>query len=151
MMLPDVNEGITWVKKLHSSDDFEIHHYHFVMANKTHDLNIIVRDETRIDYNNLLEVVEYKNAIVYCGLEMGEVSIDLTTDFRKFFYHFNKDDLLYGFLRYIKDVYKYEDDNEEERDGIKFVVYLNDEVLTQYIYKLRDVQNMSFRELLKLD
>lgn len=151
-MLPEFENKITSVREIHRSDDFEIHNYTFVMANKIHDFNIITRDENhRLEYEDLLSVLEYKNAIVYCGLEMGDVTIDLTTDFRKFVYHFNKDDLLHYFFRYIKDVYKYEDENEKERDGIDFVVFFNDDELTQYSHKLRDVQNITFRELLKLD
>jgi hypothetical protein len=151
-MMPASENKIKFVTRLYSSEEFEIHKYHFFLANKVYDVNIIKGDKKhRVHYDDMLKVIEYKNAIVYCGLEMGDVSLDLTNDFRKFVYHFDKDDMLECFFKYIKDVYKYEDELEEERNGIDFVVFFNDDDLTQYNHKLQDVQKKSFRDLLKLD
>jgi hypothetical protein len=143
--------NIEFVKKLYCSNDFEIQKYKFVLGNKNHDINIIKQDQTQIIFDDVLNVIEYKNVIVYCGLEMEEVSIDLTSDFRKFVYHFNKDDQLGYFFHYMKNVYKYEDEQEDEQNGIEFIVVLNDDELSQMNHKLSDAKKLSFKQLLKLE
>ena len=142
-MLPKVKDNIRFIKTLYKSGDVEIRQYEFYLSTKRHRINVI---KDNVDYNKLLDVIEYKNSIVYCGLEISECSLDLTSDFREFVYHFNKEDMLHYFFEYVKEIYKYEENHKD----IEFVVCLNDSSLTQYNYKLKDAKNMTFVEILQL-
>jgi hypothetical protein len=146
-LFPKVKDNIRLIKTLYTSGDIEIKQYEFHLSTKCHRINVITKDKRdNVDYNKLLDVIEYKNSIVYCGLEIGEYSLDLTSDFREFVYHFNKEDMLQYFFEYVKEIYKYEENHED----IEFVVFLNDSSLTQYNYKLKDVKNMMFVDILQL-
>lgn len=135
-------DGVEYVGKEYTSNNFEVHRHKLIQDNKVHHLNVVVVDKNNESTLDYFDVVEYKNMIVYCSVD----DIDITSDFREFAYHFDKQDAscqLKYFVEYIKMKHKV--------DGKEIMIYMNDDECTNVNYNIENIENLTFKEIMKLN
>jgi hypothetical protein len=139
--------------------DLYIEEYEIYLNGKKHDTVLIANSSIILTENfnelmpNISNKLQNKNKIVYCNIinENGDVVIELTNIFRKFFYYFDKTDFkLKMFFDYIQD---YCDEKYDIYNGINiyeydFVVYLNDDSFTELGYKIKYIKEKSINDIL---
>lgn len=141
------------------SDDVVVCHYHGYLDKKYHKVKILENNVvTKIGEEKMKDIIDCldkRNHIVHCSL-MGEDEhqmLDLTTLFREFVYHFDKDDdmsRLEHFFEYVKMNYDL-DKFGQQADDLYFVVYMNDNNFTEVKSKVKEITAQQFRDLLNID
>jgi hypothetical protein len=139
--------------------DLYIEEYEIYLNGKKHDTVLIANSSIILTENfnelmpNISNKLQNKNKIVYCNIinEKGDLVIELTNIFRKFFYYFDKQDFKSKmFFDYIQD---YCDEKHDIYNGINiyeydFVVYLNDDSFTELSYKINCIKEKSINDIL---
>jgi hypothetical protein len=138
-------------------------HYHGLVNQKEHNLKVIKKaigesenDDDDVVISNILRTLDSKNHIVHCSIVSSDDStmLDLTSVFREFVYHFDRDDEMSKMEHFFKYVTQYyELDNIEfgnDDDDLYFVIYLNDDSFTEVKYKVKEINNHQFREVLRI-
>jgi hypothetical protein len=139
--------------------DLYIEEYEIYLNGKKHDTVLIANSSIILTENfnelmpNISNKLQNKNIIVYCNIinENGDVVIELTNIFRKFFYYFDKQDFkLKMFFDYVQ---AYCDEKDDMYNGINiyeydFIVYLNDDSFTELGYKINYIKEKSINDIL---
>lgn len=139
--------------------DLQIEEYEIYLNDKKHDIILLANTSIKLteQFNDLVlnvyNKLQNKNKIVYCNVtnEDGDVIIELTNIFRKFFYYFDKYDFkLEMFFDYVQE---YLNENKHIYNGINiydydFIVYLNDDSFTELGYKIKYIKEDSINDIL---
>lgn len=152
------NNCLNFVTADKVSDNVIVCHYHGYIDQKEHKIKIIkniklidgVGDMGPYHIQPIIESLDLRNHIVHCSLVTSDEKqmIDLTSVIREFVYHFDMDDdvsKMGHFFQYVNKCYDLDDSVEW-----MFVIYLNDDHLTEVKYKVKGITNNQFREVLKL-
>lgn len=156
------NNHLQFVTADQLSDDVVVCHYHGLVNEKEHNLKVIKNaigetgDDDDVVIGNILQTLESKNNIVHCSIVGSDedTMLDLTSVFREFVYHFERDDEMSKMEHFFKYVTQYYDlDNIKfgnDDDDLYFVIYLNDDTFTEVKYKVKEINNHQFREVLRI-
>ena len=150
------------VKESLDFEKFTTTHYSVHLNDKTHDM-IVVFSKNKdnlidiIDEEQIYRKIPCKNILVYCSLvdEDENIILDLTNTLRNFAYHFESDDSsskMSNFLEYLKYYSKKEDVSLDfnNLENYYLMIYMNDDEFTEYKYKLSDILEKNYRDLLVL-
>lgn len=136
-------------------DDVCVCTYEIQHDGETRRMNVIMRKPLQTNASKLeralLDSYNLRNTIVHCSMsnDKTDALLDLTSDFRMFTYHFDKDDdvsAIHYFLKYVEGLYKLEFSTDWE-----LVVYMNDNVFTEKRFKLHDALRATFKSVLYED
>lgn len=154
------NNHLQFVTADRLSDNVVVCHYHGYVDEKEHHLKVIKQALNEGDESDdelverILESLDTRNHIVHCSLVTPDESqmIDLTAMFREFVYHFDKDDdmsKMDHFFQYVNKSYNLDDELGDHKD-LYFVIYLNDDKFTEVKYKVKEIIDHQFKEVLRL-
>ena len=131
--------------------DTYVHHYDIVVYDKWHsvhyitDSSILCNPEEKC--KKVREQFHKRNKLVHCSIvdTSEDYTIDLTDIFRGFVYHFDEKDeqsKLGHFIKYIGHLYAV------PLEDMYFIVYLNDEHFTECKYKIEQLGDTRFSDVL---
>lgn len=154
-----INNHLQVVTVENLSDNVVVCHYHGYVEQKEHKLKVIKNALDLSNKSDVMESLESRNQygvdhIVHCTLTKSDETkmLDLTSMFREFVYHFDKDDDLSKiehFVQYVSKVYDIEEVLDDDKNNLYFVIYLNDKNFTEVKYKVRELTNQKFKDVLK--
>jgi hypothetical protein len=113
---------------------------------------IFVSDTNRMLYNDLVEfnknkkdMILHKNKIVFAGItdENDQVLFDITNEFRKFCFYFDKQ---IG-VNYFLDYFMYIQIDVDILDNY-LTIYMNDEDFSQKKYSIKQISDKDFSDIL---
>lgn len=156
-------DGIKVIKtKKLKTGDLGVEEYEIVVNTKKHDI-VLIGDTSREltnHFNDLISSIsskiENKNKIVYCSVvnKDGDIIIELTNIFRRFFYYFDKDDFkMSSFFDYVQDYIEEKSDiyNDLNIYDFNFIIYLNDLTFTELGYTIKYIKDKSINDILIKD
>lgn len=94
------------------------------------------------------DLYELRNKIVHCSLqnEQNDILLDLTNIFRRFIFHFDKNDKyskMKYFFNYLESL-----KNVKEINSLYFVVYKNDDHFTETRHIIKDILDKDYKDFL---
>lgn len=139
--------------------NLKIEEYEIFLNDKKHDTILIASSSIELteQFNELIKnisnVLQNKNKIVYCNVvnQDGDIVVELTNIFRKFFYYFDKQDFnMEIFFDYVQE---YLNNNNDKYNCINiynhdFIVYLNDDSFTELGYEIKSIKEKSIIDIL---
>lgn len=156
-------DGIKVIKtKMLKKGGLNVEEYEVIVNAKKHDIVLIGETSRELTnhFNDLLSSIsskiEDKNRIVYCSVvnKDGDIIIELTNMFRRFFYYFDKDDFkMSAFFDYVQDYIEEKSDiyNDINIYDFDFVIYLNDLTFTELGYTIKYIRDKSINDILIKD
>lgn len=152
------NINLKNVINLSGTDNKTIYEYELLLDNKKHSCCLIEKKDINLKdiYEEYKEKHINKTLFLHCNLSHDEeILIDLTQLLRKFVLHYHNTDVEYNKMKYFFE-YLYHDKkisdfiqkNYEKFDNSNFVIYLNDDFFTDKVYKISDIQDMTFNEII---
>lgn len=125
------------------------HEYDIVLNNKTNKVVLIetenVNEEILTSYKNKYN---HRNKIVYAGILLGEKSEDVTELMRRFFLYFEDNSVkgcVSNFILYLKHTKESELISDA---NCELQIYKNDDDITEKTYKVCEISNTKFVEIL---
>jgi hypothetical protein len=144
---------ITHKDSMKLDDEIYVYEYNVCIKEKVHNVRIISdnKKEDKEIYDSIVKNVDNKQKIVYCSIMNGdECLIDLTNIFREFVYHMDDKIETYNkmeyFFKYIKEKHKHME--IKDIDEYQFVVYMNDDMFSEYKYKVKDLYDKMFKDII---
>lgn len=141
---------ITYMTSVSPNEHVTIHNYKLWLSEKTRTVHVISNIGDKIDVQHVIKDVsnnmKLRNKIVHCSISDKEDTfmIDLTSTFREFVYHFDKNDFK---VKYLFDYISHKNDFPILDEYI-LTVYMNDEIFTEYKYPISKASTMWFHEIL---
>jgi len=149
------------INKIKSNNigNLKIEEYEIFFNDKKNNTVLIASSSIKLteQFNELVAnyhtYLQNKNKIVYCNVvnEDGDLVIELTNMFRKFFYYFDKQDFkMEIFFDYVQE---YLNNNKDIYNCINiydydFIVYLNDDSFTELGYNIKYIKEDSINDIL---
>lgn len=143
---------ITYIDSLKLEDDIYVHEYKVCIKEKVHNMNVI-SDTKKLDneiYDKIVKNIDNKQRIVNCSIMNGEEClVDLTNIFREFVYHMehsmDTQSKMEYFFKYIEAKH-----NIKEFEDYHFVVYMNDDMFSEYKYIIKELYDKTFIDIINV-